>query len=122
MNDSMTAHVADIESRLHALDEAFASGDSAAIEAQVQHLQRSLAESLVAFRQAERAGLDPLPPELRARLKLAQSRVQAQQVAVHRATSSIDRTLDVLLPREQAVATYGDLAQSPAAKALKAYR
>lgn len=122
-NDSMTAHIADIESRLHALEQAFASGDSAAIEQQVLPLQRSLADSLVAFRKAEHAGVDPLSPELRARLKLAQSRVQAHQVAVHRAASSIDRTLGVLFGRDdQPAPTYGDLAQTPAAKAIKAYR
>ncbi|MFT3856282.1 MAG: hypothetical protein QM742_01795 [Aquabacterium sp.] len=123
LNDSMSAHVADIESHLHALEQAFASGDSVSIEAQVQQLQRSLADSLVAFRQAEHAGIDPLSPELRSRLKLAQARVQAQQVAVHRAAASIDRTLGVLLPRDQEAApTYGGLAHSPAAKAIKAYR
>lgn len=125
LNDSMSAHVADIELHLHALDEAFASGEGTAIEQCVQHLQRSLADSLVAFRKAGHAGVDPLSAELRSRLKLAQARLQAQQLAVHRAATSIDRTLGVLLPRDaqDAGPTYGTLAQSPAAKALKnAYR
>lgn len=123
LNDAMATQVAGIESCLRALDEAFASGDGATIEQQVQGLQRCLADSLVVFRRAEHAGLTPLSSELRARLTLAQSRVQAQQVAVHRAAASIDRTLGVLLPRDQTAApTYGDLAQTPAAKAIKAYR
>lgn len=123
LNDSMAAHVADIEAQLHALDEAFASGESAIIEQQVALLQRSLADSLVSFRKAEHAGIDPISPELRARLTLAQSRVQAQQVAVHRAVASIDRTLGVLFPGEQGVSpSYGNMSQTPVAKALKAYR
>jgi hypothetical protein len=121
MGDSLSAHVADIEQHLAGLDAAFVSGDSDRIDQQCQALQRSLADSLVAFRQAEHAGVTPLSSELLQRLKLAQARVQAQQAAVHRANASIDRTLAVLLPREEGD-TYGALAQSPAAKALKAYR
>jgi hypothetical protein len=121
----MTVHVADIEAHLHVLETAFASGDSQAIELQSQQLQRSLANSLVAFRKAEQAGIDPISAELRARLKLAQSRIQAQQVAVHRASASIDRTLAVLFPQHEDSPAAGAVAQGPAsvAKALKnAYR
>jgi len=122
----MAAHVADIEAHLHVLETAFASGDSQAIEQQCQRLQRSLADSLVAFRKAEQAGLVPLSDDLRARLKLAQSRVQAQQLAVHRGAASIDRTLDVLFPQQaEAAAGVTPGAQGPASvtQALKnAYR
>ena len=118
---SMSAHVADVEDHLSALEAAFASGDAQAIEQQSLHLQRSLADSLAAFRQAEHNGVHPLPADLLQRLKLAQARIQAQQVAVHRASASIDRTLGVLFPREEN-STYGDLGQSPITKALKAYR
>lgn len=117
----MSAHVADIEAHLAELDAVFASGDVPAMAQQCLQLQRSLADSLVAFRQAEHAGLSPLSPDLRSRLTLAQARVMAQQGAVHRAHATIDRTLGVLLPREE-TSTYGSLAQSPAAKALGAYR
>lgn len=117
----MAAHVADIEQRLSELDKAFASGDSELIAQQSLHLQRGLAESLVAFRKAEQAGLKPLTDELRSRLKLAQTRVLAQQAAVNRANASIDRTLGVLFPREES-STYGNLAQTPVSKALNAYR
>lgn len=117
----MAAHVAVIEQRLSDLDKAFAAGDSEQIAQQSLHLQRGLAESLVAFRKAEQAGLTPLTEELRSRLKLAQTRVLAQQAAVNRANASIDRTLGVLFPREES-STYGNLAQNPAAKALNAYR
>ena len=118
---AMSAHVADIEVRLAELDAAFASGDAPTMTQQCLQLQRSLAESLVAFRQAEQVGLSPLTASLRSRLTLAQARVLAQQGAVHRAHASIDRTLSVLLPREEC-STYGNLGASPAAKALSAYR
>lgn len=117
----MAAHVAVIEQRLSDLDKAFAAGDSEQIAQQSLQLQRGLAESLVAFRKAEQAGLTPLTDELRSRLKLAQTRVLAQQAAVNRANASIDRTLGVLFPREES-STYGNLAPNPAAKALNAYR
>ncbi|HEX5356645.1 MAG TPA: hypothetical protein VFW93_10530 [Aquabacterium sp.] len=117
----MGAHVADIEARLSELDKAFATGDGDAIAHQSQQLQRTLAESLVAFRKAEHAGLRPLDDALRLRLKLAQTRLLAQQAAVHRANASIDRTLKVLFPTEEN-STYGNLGQSPIAKALNAYR
>lgn len=119
--DLMAARVAEIEQCLHGLDEAFVSSDMQRIEHQCQALQRSLADSLVVFRQAEHAGLVPLSLDLIQRLKLAQARVVAQSAAVHRAQASIDRTLDVLFPGE-APSTYGKLGQSPAAKALSAYR
>jgi hypothetical protein len=118
---SMSAHVADLERCLLALDAAFASGNGDQIDLHCQQLQRSLADSLVAFRHAEHAGLRALSPELQGRLMLAQARVLAQQAAVHRARGSIERTLGVLLQREES-ATYSGLAQSPAAKALNAYR
>ena len=117
----MAAHVVDIEQRLSELDKAFAAGDSELIAQHALHLQRGLAESLVAFRKAEQAGLMPLTDELRSRLKLAQTRVLAQQAAVNRANASIDRTLGVLFPREES-STYGNLAQTPVSKALNAYR
>jgi CRP-like cAMP-binding protein len=120
-SELMAAHVAAIERCLSALDVAFAAGQSEQIDLQSQLLQRSLAESLAVFRRAEHAGVACLTPELAARLQLAQSRVTAQQAAVHRARGSIERTLAVLLP-SQDTATYSGLAQSPAAKALNAYR
>lgn len=119
--EPMSAHLADIEGRLAELEAAFASGDSQEIEQQSLQLQRSLADSLAAFRKAEQSGIGSLPTDLVNRLKLAQARIQAQQVAVHRAVGSIDRTLNVLFSGED-TGTYGNLGHTPVAKALKAYR
>jgi hypothetical protein len=120
--EPMSAHLADIEGRLAELEAAFASGDAQEIEQQSLQLQRSLADSLAAFRKAEQIGVGALSTDLVNRLKLAQARIQAQQVAVHRAVGSIDRTLNVLFANEDNGGTYGNLGQTPAAKALKAYR
>lgn len=120
--DTMSAHVADIEAQLHALETAFATGDSPTIEQYCEQLQRSLVESLVAFRKAEHEGISPLSDELRNRLKLAQARIESHQLAVHRAGVSIDRTLNVLFPRDER-STYDQLGQSPGSgKLAKAYR
>jgi hypothetical protein len=121
VSEQMGAHVAAIEARLSELDKAFALGDAETIAQQSQELQRDLTQSLVAFRQAEHAGLPPLSDALRSCLKLAQTRLLAQQAAVHRANASIDRTLKVLFPSEES-STYGSLGPSPIAKALNAYR
>ena len=117
----MSAHVASIERCLAALDAALAAGQGEQIDQQCQLLQASLAHSLAAFTHARHLGLTPLTPDLTARLQLAQARATAQQTAVHVARGSIERTLSVLLPREES-ATYSALSATPAAKALNAYR
>ena len=112
------AHVTDIEQRLSDLDAALVAGDPAAIEQVGQQLQRSLADSLAAFRHAAHEGKSPISPELKQRLVLAQARITAQQALVHRAGAAIERTLDILLPRE-ASPTY----EAPGAgRVAKAYR
>ncbi len=118
---SMSAHVAEIEGQLVVLEAAFASGDGLTIEQQCLQLQRSLADSLVAFRKAEQQGIDPLSADLRQRLKLAQARIHAQQLAVSRANTSIDRTMRVLFPTEDS-STYGALGHGSSNKVAKAYR
>lgn len=117
----LSAHVADIEQCLSALDAALVAGDTHAIEQVGQQLQRSLADSLAAFRHATHEGKVALSPELRQRLVLAQSRITAQQALVHRSGAAIERTLNILLPREEAP-TYGALGQGPANRAANAYR
>ena len=117
----LSAHMADIEQRLVDLDAALVSGDTGAVERVGQQLQRSLADSLAAFRHATHEGKIPLSHDLRQRLTLAQARIRGQQALAYRAGASIERTLNILLPRED-VPTYGALGQSPAARAAGAYR
>lgn len=114
--------VAAIEAAMAELDTAFAASDMARVDVAAQALQRALADALVAFRQVARTGGQLLDPDTLRRLQLAQARVQAQQAAVVRAQASIERTLGVLLPREEG-STYGQLGPSSASSRLaQAYR
>ena len=118
-HDRCTAGVARIESCLDELDAALASGEAQRIETQAQDLQRALSEGLAVFQQA---APDALTPDLRQRLQAAQSRSQSQLQAVHRVLASTGRALGALFPQD-GNDTYGDLGQSPAARAVgKAYR
>ena len=118
-HDRCTAGVARIESCLDELDAALASGEAHRIESQAQDLQRALSEGLAVFQQA---APDALTPDLRQRLQAAQARSQSQLQAVHRVLASTGRALGALFPQD-GNDTYGDLRQSPAARAVgKAYR
>lgn len=117
----LSAHVSDIEQCLSALDAALVAADTVAIEKVGQQLQRSLADSLAAFRHATHEGKVPISPELRQRLVLAQTRITAQQALVHRSGAAIERTLNILLPKEDSP-TYGAPGLSPAGRMANAYR
>jgi hypothetical protein len=114
-----------IEGAMAELDAAFASGEMTRVDQAAVALQRSLADALAAFRHAARTGAQPLSPELQRRLQLAQARIQAQQASVVRAQASIERTLGVLLPREEGSTYgtgYGAVAATPQARLAQAYR
>lgn len=108
----LMSQVSAIERHLAALDAALVAQDSRAVEAGSADLHRALVEALAQFRQAAQAGQDPLTPQLRQKLVLAQLRVAGQQRTAARAMGSIERTLKVLLPQE-AETTYSALAQRP---------
>lgn len=118
-------HVNDIEARLHDLDEALRSHDAPGMERASQALHQSLAEAMAAFRHAHQTGGDPLSADLKQRLVLAQTRVTGLQVAVSRASATLQRTLGVLLvqPDEAQASAYAALGQNkPMAVSLqKAY-
>lgn len=118
---AVSAHLADIEACLAELDAALASGDTQRIDVHAQQLQGSLSQSLPVMR-ALGGEPETLPPELQQRLHLMRARCQQQQLAVHRATSSFERTLGVLFPGGSAVFGGGQAGQTAAARALSAYR
>lgn len=89
-----------LEDSLAALGHALCSNDAAAIEQQAGELHRALARAVAQFAHAARAG--SVPRVLRQRLALASGRVAAQREALARATASLDRAIDVLLPSEPA--------------------
>ncbi len=88
-----------IEAGLAALSAALRSGDSVAIEQQAAGLHHALAEAIDRFSSAAREG--QVPPALRRRLASAGGQVAAQREALARATASLDRAIDALLPRER---------------------
>jgi hypothetical protein len=89
-----------LEDSLAALGQALCSNDAQAIEAQAGALHRALARAVAQFAHAARAG--SVPPALRQRLAQAGGRVAAQREALARATASLDRAIDVLLPPDHA--------------------
>lgn len=89
-----------VESRLADLGEALRVGDLAAIDTHSADLHMALAKAVDTFCAAVRVG--PVAPALRRRLVSASGQVAAQRESLARATSALDRAIDVLMPRESA--------------------
>ncbi len=88
--------LATLEERLAALAEALRDRDAARIEHEAGALHRALAAAVDQFGRATRHG--PIPAPLRRRLMHAGAQVAAQREILARATASLDRAIDVLLP------------------------
>ncbi len=92
----LEAPLATVESRLTALGLALYEQDAGAVERVAGELHAALAAAVQHFQRAARSG--GVPPQLRQRLALAGSQVAAQREALARATASLDRAIDVLMP------------------------
>ena len=103
----LEAPVQRVEQHLADLHEALRDGDQAALETSAAALHRALSGAVEHFRAAAHQGGVPTP--LRQRLALASARVAAQREALARATASLDRAIDVLLPAR--APTYGATGQ-----------
>jgi len=88
--------VADVENALTALGFALHSQDADAVVAAADALHAALATAVLQVGRAARQGGVPQP--LRHRLALAGGQVAAQREALARATASLDRAIDVLIP------------------------
>ncbi|MEN9626987.1 MAG: hypothetical protein RJA10_213 [Pseudomonadota bacterium] len=104
--------VAELEAPLQALElslgglaEALRADDPSAIETRASDLHRALAQAVGHFSRAARQG--GVPPVLRQRLAVASARVAAQREALARATASLDRAIDMLLPDHPLHGVYG---------------
>jgi hypothetical protein len=86
-----------VEQRLFDMGVALHRQDGAAIERIGAELHAALAAAVNHFGRAAQAG--KVPPLLRQRLALATGQVAAQREALARATASLDRAIDVLIPR-----------------------
>ena len=85
-----------VELRLSELGQALHQRDAAAVDRVASELHMALAAAVNHFAQAAQAGGVPAP--LRHRLALAGGQVAAQREALARATASLDRAIDVLIP------------------------
>ena len=91
-----------VEDSLTALGLALHRQDVQAVDRVAAQLHAALAAAIEHFSRAARTGGVPLP--LRQRLALAGGQVAAQREALARATASLDRAMDVLMPRAVAPA------------------
>ena len=86
-----------VEDQLVALGTALHQQDAAAVDLAAAQLHVALAAAVDRFGRAARSGGVPAP--LRQRLAVAGGQVAAQREALARATASLDRAIDVLIPR-----------------------
>ena len=86
-----------VEDQLIALGLALHQQDVKAVDHAASGLHLALAAAVDHFGRAARSGGVPAP--LRHRLALASGQVVAQREALARATASLDRAIDVLIPR-----------------------
>jgi hypothetical protein len=87
-----------VERHLAALSEALCARDLTAIGTHAQGLQTTLARAVEQFSSAAQRG--PVPEALRRRLASASGQVAAQRESLARATSALDRAIEVLMPRD----------------------
>lgn len=89
--------LAGVELQLGRLADALQQRDLAAVEPVASGLQRELADTLDRFARHQRAH-GGLPAALRQRLVLAAGRVSAQRASLARASTAMDRALQILMP------------------------
>ena len=92
-----------VEDCLTALGLALHHRDSQAVDQVAAELHAALAAAVDHFSRAAKTG--GVPPLLRRRLALASGQVAAQREALARATASLDRAMDVLIPRAPTAAS-----------------
>ncbi len=85
-----------VEDSLTALGLALHQRDAQAVDRVAAELHAALAAAVDHFARAARSG--GVPPQLRQRLARASGQVAAQREALARATASLDRAIDVLMP------------------------
>lgn len=94
-----------LEQRLAELATAITERNADTIEGASNALQRALSSSIADFQRVARNG--GVPPQLRRRLILAGGQVATLREVLARATASLDRAIDVLLPQNTVGAIYG---------------
>jgi hypothetical protein len=105
MVDALERPLAAVEHQLAALGLALHRQDMSAVDHAATALHMALASAVDQFSHAARTGGAPMP--LRRRLAMASGQVAAQREALARATASLDRAMDVLLPPSAAAGVSG---------------
>lgn len=99
-----------VEERLMALGVALQRQDAEAMDHVAAELQVALSAAVDRFGRAARSG--GVPPGLRQRLAAAGGQVAAQREALARATASLDRAIDVLIPRVGSAGLYSSAGET----------
>lgn len=94
--DSLPPQLAELEAALSLVQQALLQRDPALLELHAAQVQGLLAQALASARSPGAH----LPAALRERLAKAGAQLAAQRQALGRATASLDRALDVLMPAE----------------------
>lgn len=110
----LEASLGSVEAHLAALGQALKQQDAAATESAASALHQALARAVDGFRGAARRG--HVSPALRRRLALTSGQVAAQREAVARASTALDRAIDVLLP-DVAAARHASVYAAPGSAA-----
>jgi len=100
----LEAPLAALETQLAALNAALRQPQDGTLDRVAAQLHEALAQAVQRFQGAAREG--GVPPALRHRLALAGAEVAAQREALARATASLDRAIDVLMPPAAAARLY----------------
>lgn len=95
-NDCLPPQLAELEAALSLVQQALLQRDPALLELHASQVQGLLAQALA----SARAPGVTLPAPLRQRLAQAGAQLAAQRQALGRATASLDRALEVLMPAE----------------------
>lgn len=96
-DNSLEATLSRVEGHLASLNTALCERNLEAIGQHGQDLQRALTQAVDRFSLAAKQG--SVPEALRRRLAHASATVAAQRESLARATSALDRAIDVLMPR-----------------------
>jgi hypothetical protein len=96
--EQLEAPLAAVETALAELSLALQRNDLTLLDRSAHGLHHALAAAVKQFTHAAKNGGVPAP--LRHRLALASAQVASQREALARATSSLDRAMDVLIPRQ----------------------
>lgn len=94
LEDALSA----VEAELEGLGRALRDRDARGTEHHASELHAALAQAMRVCTDAARQG--GLPFDMRQRLVRASGQVAAQREVLARATSSLDRAIDILIPRE----------------------